>query len=134
MAPNVPLLLEAHFAVPMAGAVLNAINTRLDAATIAYILDHSEAKVLIADSEYHGVIRKALALLDRPLRVVESHDPEGPGGESLGEIDYETLLAAGDPGFEALPPLDEWDSIAVNYTSGTTGNPRACSITIAAPI
>jgi fatty-acyl-CoA synthase len=124
MAPNVPLLLEAHFAVPMAGAVLNAINTRLDAATIAYILDHSEAKVLIADSEYHGVIRKALALLDRPLRVVDSHDPEGPGGESLGEIDYETLLAAGDLGFQALPPEDEWDSISVNYTSGTTGNPK----------
>jgi fatty-acyl-CoA synthase len=132
MAPNVPLLLEAHFAVPMAGAVLNAINTRLDPATIAYILAHSEAKVLIADTEYHGVIGKVLALLERPLRVVDSRDPEGPGGEPpgeppgepLGEIEYEALLAAGDPGFEALPPEDEWDSIAVNYTSGTTGNPK----------
>src|SRR5215468_8825887 len=81
MAPNVPLLLEAHFAVPMAGAILNAINTRLDAGAIAYILEHSEAKLLIADTEYRGVIRKALASLSRPIRVIDSHDPEGPGGE-----------------------------------------------------
>src|SRR6478736_3481639 len=118
MAPNVPLLLEAHFAVPMAGAILNAINTRLDPAAIAYILEHSESKILIADTEYHGVIRKALALLPRLLRVIDSEDPEGPGGERLGEIEYEALLAAGDSGFEAEPPGDEWDSIAVNYTSG----------------
>ena len=124
MAPNVPLLLEAHFAVPMAGAILNAINTRLDPAAIAYILEHSEAKILIADTEYHAVIRKALALLPRPLRVIDSEDPEGPGGERLGAIDYEALLASGDPAFEAEPPGDEWDSIAVNYTSGTTGNPK----------
>jgi len=124
MAPNVPLLLEAHFAVPMAGGILNAINTRLDPAAIAYILEHSEAKVLIADTEYHGVIRKALASLPHPIRVIDSHDPEGPGGERLGEIEYEAFLAAGDPAFEALPPGDEWDSIAVNYTSGTTGNPK----------
>ena len=124
MAPNVPLLLEAHFAVPMAGAILNAINTRLDAAAIAYILEHSEAKILIADTEYHEVIRKALALLPRPLRMIDSDDPEGPGGERLGEMEYEALLAAGDPAFEAAPPGDEWDSIAVNYTSGTTGNPK----------
>ena len=124
MAPNVPLLLEAHFAVPMAGAILNAINTRLDPAAIAYILEHSEAKILIADTEYHAVIRKALALLPRPLRVIDSKDPEGPGGERLGEMEYEALLATGDPAFEAVPPGDEWDSIAVNYTSGTTGNPK----------
>ena len=124
MAPNVPLLLEAHFAVPMAGAILNAINTRLDPAAIAYILEHSEAKILIADTEYHAVIRKALALLPRPLRVIDSEDPEGPGGERLGEMEYEALLAAGDPAFEAVPPGDEWESIAVNYTSGTTGNPK----------
>ena len=124
MAPNVPLLLEAHFAVPMAGAVLNAINTRLDPRTIAYVLAHSEAKLLIADTEYHEVVRKALALLERPIPVVDSDDPEGPGGERLGETDYEALLAAGDPCFEAQPPGDEWDSIAVNYTSGTTGNPK----------
>jgi fatty-acyl-CoA synthase len=124
MAPNVPLLLEAHFAVPMAGAVLNAINTRLDPRTIAYVLAHSEAKLLIADTEYHEVVRKALALLERPIPVVDGDDPEGPGGERLGETDYEALLAAGDPCFEAQPPDDEWDSIAVNYTSGTTGNPK----------
>ena len=124
MAPNVPLLLEAHFAVPMAGAVLNAINTRLDPRTIAYVLAHSEAKLLIADTEYHEVVRKALALLERPIPVVDSDDPEGPGGERLGETEYEALLAAGDPCFEAQPPGDEWDSIAVNYTSGTTGNPK----------
>jgi fatty-acyl-CoA synthase len=124
MAPNVPLLLEAHFAVPMAGAVLNAINTRLDPRTIAYVLAHSEAKLLIADTEYHEVVRKALALLERPIPVVDGDDPEGPGGERLGETDYEALLATGDPCFEAQPPGDEWDSIAVNYTSGTTGNPK----------
>jgi fatty-acyl-CoA synthase len=124
MAPNVPLLLEAHFAVPMAGAILNAINTRLDPAAIAYILEHSEAKILIADTEYHGVIRKALGLLPQPLPVIDSDDPEGPGGERLGAIEYEALLASGDPGFEAEPPGDEWESISVNYTSGTTGNPK----------
>jgi len=124
MAPNVPTLLEAHFAVPMAGGVLNALNTRLDAAALAYILAHSEAKLLIADSEYHAVLRKALALLPAPIPVIDSDDPEGPGGERLGDSDYESVLSSGDPAFTALPPADEWDAIAVNYTSGTTGNPK----------
>ncbi len=124
MAPNVPLLLEAHFGVPMAGAVLNAINTRLDPASIAYILEHSEARLLLADSEYHAVLRKALALLKTPIEVIDSEDPEGPGGERLGRTDYESFLAEGDPGFRAELPPDEWDAIAVNYTSGTTGNPK----------
>ena len=124
MAPNVPLLLEAHFAVPMAGAVLNAINTRLDAATIGYILQHSEAKILVADTEYRAVVRKALAELRRPITVIDSDDLQGPGGERLGEIEYEAFLASGDPSFAPLLPSDEWDSIAVNYTSGTTGNPK----------
>jgi fatty-acyl-CoA synthase len=124
LAPNVPALLEAHFAVPMAGAILNAINTRLDPAAIAYILGHSEAKILITDTEYHAVVARALGALGRPITLIDSDDPEGPGGKRLGEIEYEALLAAGDPDFRPAPLASEWDSISVNYTSGTTGNPK----------
>jgi len=124
MAPNIPAVLEAHFAVPMTGAVLNALNVRLDAAALAFILRHGEAKVLITDTEFHGVMREALALLDRPILVIDLDDSEGPGGERLGEMDYEAFLAAADPAFDPRLPDDEWDAIALNYTSGTTGDPK----------
>ncbi len=123
MAPNVPALLEAHYGVPLAGAVLGALNTRLDARTIAYILAHGEAKVLIADTEYAAVVEAALAQLDRPLTVVDLVDPSAPGKRS-GTTDYDALLALGRPGFVPYAPADEWQAIALNYTSGTTGNPK----------
>jgi fatty-acyl-CoA synthase len=124
MAPNVPEAFEAHFGVPMAGAVLNAINIRLDADTIAFILKHGEAKALITDTEFAPVVGAALAKLDRKPLVIDIADPEGPGGERLGMLDYEGLLAGGDPAFAGLTPQDEWEAIALNYTSGTTGNPK----------
>jgi fatty-acyl-CoA synthase len=124
MAPNVPEAFAAHFGVPMAGAVLNALNIRLDAETIAFILDHGGAKVLITDTEFSPTIGRALALVDKKPLVIDIADPEGPGGELLGELDYEAFLAAGDPDFAELTPGDEWDAIALNYTSGTTGNPK----------
>jgi fatty-acyl-CoA synthase len=124
MAPNVPALLEAHYGVPMAGGVLNALNIRLDAPTIAFILEHGAAKVLITDREFAPVIKDALAALkSRPL-VIDIDDPLGTGGEALGAMDYEAFLASGDPAFEGLKPADEWQAIALNYTSGTTGNPK----------
>src|SRR5260370_19787969 len=128
IAPNIPEAFEAHFGVPMAGAVLDALNIRLDPDTIAFILKHGEAKVLITDGEFAPVIGRALAKLDRKPLVIDIADPLGPGGadggERLGEIDYETLLAEGDPHFAELTPADEWNAIALNYTSGTTGNPK----------
>ena len=124
MGPNVPEAFEAHFGVPMAGAVLNALNIRLDAETIAFILKHGGARVLITDTEFSPTIGRALALLDERPLVIDIADPQGPGGERLGELDYEALLAAGDPDFIELTPEDEWDAISLNYTSGTTGNPK----------
>jgi fatty-acyl-CoA synthase len=125
MAPNIPPLLEAHFGVPMVGAVLNAINTRLDAAAITFILEHSEAKLLIADREYGAVIRAATASLARSIPVIEIDDDQFEGGEhGFGEIGYEAFLAGGDPHFDWQPPAREWQAIALNYTSGTTGNPK----------
>ncbi|MGE5201211.1 MAG: AMP-binding protein, partial [Acidobacteriota bacterium] len=124
MAPNVPEVFEAHFGVPMAGAVLNALNIRLDAETIAFILAHGEAKVLITDREFSPVIEKALSLLERKPLVVDIDDALAVGGRHLGALDYEALLAEGDPDFPWSPPRDEWDAIALNYTSGTTGNPK----------
>jgi fatty-acyl-CoA synthase len=124
MAPNVPEAFEAHFGVPMAGAVLNALNIRLDAETIAFILKHGGARVLIADTEFSPVIGRALSLIDDKPLVIDIADPEGPGGEQLGSLDYEAFIAAGDPDFAGLTPNDEWDAIALNYTSGTTGNPK----------
>ncbi len=124
MAPNVPELLEAHFGVPMAGAVLNALNTRLDPGTIAFILEHGEADVLLTDTEYAPIVKEALLRCARRPLVVDIADPEGPGGERLGALDYEALLAEGDPDFAPLLPEDEWQAIALNYTSGTTGNPK----------
>jgi fatty-acyl-CoA synthase len=121
MAPNIP---EAHFGVPMAGAVLNALNIRLDPATVAFVLRHGEAKVLITDTEFAPVVAQALAQLDQKPVVIDIADVSGPGGERLGEVDYEEFLATGDPAFQEMMPEDEWEAIALNYTSGTTGNPK----------
>ena len=123
MAANTPELFEAHFGVPMAGAVLNAINVRLDAGTVAYILEHSEAKVLVTDTEFAPTVKAALAMLENPPAVIDIVDPAAPG-ERLGTTDYEALLAGGDPTFVPSGPADEWDSITLNYTSGTTGRPK----------
>jgi len=124
MAPNLPEAFEAHFAVPMAGAVLNMLNIRLDADTIAFVLRHGGAKALITDTEFAPVIGQALAQLDRKPLVIDIADAAGPGGARLGELEYEGFLATGDPGFAEILPGDEWDAIALNYTSGTTGNPK----------
>ena len=127
MLPNTPPMVEAHFGVPMAGAVLNALNTRLDPETLAFMLDHGEAKVVIVDPEFSGVLKKALALRQssRPMLVIDVQDPLYTGvSEPIGSMDYETFLARGDAQFEWQLPADEWDAIALNYTSGTTGNPK----------
>ena len=124
MAPNVPALLEAHYAVPMVGAVLNAINYRLDARTIAFILQHGAARVLIADREFSGVIAEALKRLRHKIAVVDIDDPQAAGGKSLGETEYEKFLSEGDAEFAWRPPDDEWQAICLNYTSGTTGDPK----------
>jgi fatty-acyl-CoA synthase len=124
MAPNVPELFEAHFGVPMTGAVLNAINTRLDAETIAFILDHGGARLLIADREFSAAIGKALSLVKTRPIVIDIDDVLAPPGALLGECDYENFIAAGDADFAWRNPADEWDAIALNYTSGTTGNPK----------
>ncbi len=125
MAANTPELYEAHFAVPMAGAVLNALNTRLDAGTLAYILGHSESRVLITDREFAGSVGEALAALKNPPTVIDIDDPLAPNpGPRQGEIDYEALLARGDPAYAWQPPTDEWNAISLNYTSGTTGRPK----------
>jgi fatty-acyl-CoA synthase len=125
MLPNVPAMFEAHFGVPMCGAVLNTLNTRLDAEAIAFMLQHGEARVLLTDREFAPVVGKALAMLgpQRPL-VIEVEDDTAPPGARLGELDYEQLLAEGDPDYAWQLPADEWDAIALNYTSGTTGNPK----------
>ena len=122
LAPNVPALLEAHYAVAMAGAVLNALNYRLDARTIAFILGHGNAKLLIADREFGALAREALQGLGRDIPLVEIAD--GDNGPSLGGTEYEAFLAEGDPAAAWSPPVDEWAAIALNYTSGTTGNPK----------
>jgi fatty-acyl-CoA synthase len=125
MLANTPAMLEAHYGVPMAGAVLNTLNTRLDAAIIAFTLDHGEAKVLITDREFSRTIKEALALAKAKPLVVDYDDPEFTGpGERLGSIEYEEFLAGGDPDFTWQMPPDEWDAISLNYTSGTTGDPK----------
>ena len=124
MLPNSPAMLEAHHGVPMGGAVLNALNTRLDAATLAFILEHGEARALITDTEFAPVMREALARLGRDLLVIDVDDPQGPGGERLGTLDYEALLEEGEADAAPILPADEWQAIALNYTSGTTGNPK----------
>jgi fatty-acyl-CoA synthase len=125
MLPNVPAMLEAHHGVPMCGAVLNTINTRLDPPTIAYILEHGEAKVLITDREYAAQVGPALARMKKPPLVIDVDDPLHTGpGERLGTIEYEEFIAGGDPGYVGPPVTDESSAIALNYTSGTTGNPK----------
>ena len=124
IAPNIPEALECALAVPMIGAVLNANNTRLDADTIAYILDHGEAKILLVDTEYAGLARAALDIAGLSIPVIDIEDPEGPGGAAIGQATYDALLAEGDPDFAYRLPEDEWDAIALNYTSGTTGRPK----------
>ncbi|MCH8037592.1 MAG: acyl-CoA synthetase [Proteobacteria bacterium] len=131
MAPNTPPMFEAHYGVPMAGAVLNALNVRLDAATIGFILSHGEAKALITDTAFSATVKAALAQFEGDILVIDIDDPlagdeiaAGGGGERLGALDYEALLAEGDPDFAWSPPADEWQAISLNYTSGTTGNPK----------
>ena len=124
MAPNVPALFDAHFGVPMAGAVLNPLNTRLDADIIAHTLQHAEAKVLITDTEFAPVVKAALTQLEIKPYVIDIADPAVPNGERLGEIEYEAFLETGDPSLEWSLPEDEWNAISLCYTSGTTGNPK----------
>jgi fatty-acyl-CoA synthase len=125
MLNNTPEMYECHFGVPVTGAVLNALNTRLDAETIAFMLQHAETKLLITDREYSPIMAKALAVLGHAITVIDVDDPEYAGpGERLGSIDYEAFIAAGDPAFAWSGPDDEWDAISLSYTSGTTGNPK----------
>jgi len=124
MLANTPEMYEMHFGVAMTGGVLNTLNTRLDADAIAFMLQHGEAKVLITDTEFSPTVAKALAKLDRKPLVVDVDDALGPGGNRIGELDYETFLAQGDPEFRWTHPGDEWNAISLNYTSGTTGNPK----------
>jgi fatty-acyl-CoA synthase len=125
MLPNVPAMNEVHFAVPMTGAVLNALNIRLDAPSIAFQLDHGAAKIILVDPEFAGVISEALNLMsgEKPF-VIDIDDASFKGGKRIGEIEYEAALAQGDPAFVARLPADEWNAIALSYTSGTTGNPK----------
>ncbi len=125
LATNTPELLEAHFGVPLMGGVLNAINTRLDAKSIAFILDHGEARILFVDREFSATARQALALLSRRIPVIDIDDPAFEGeGARIGEKDFEAFLEEGDETEAFAGPADEWDPIALNYTSGTTGNPK----------
>ena len=125
MLPNTPAMYECHFGVPMTGAVLNTLNTRLDAEAIAFMLEHGEASVLITDREFAPIVGPALKKLSRQILVIDVDDPEYTGpGERLGTLEYEAFLGDGDPEFAWHRPADEWDAIALNYTSGTTGNPK----------
>jgi fatty-acyl-CoA synthase len=125
MLANTPAMLECHYGVPMCGAVLNTLNTRLDAAALAFMLDHGEAKALIIDREFSGVMAQALKLATVHPLVIDYDDPEYDGaGERIGEIEYEALVAEGDEAYRRTAPIDEWDAISLNYTSGTTGDPK----------
>jgi len=125
MLPNIPEMFECHFGVPVTGAVLNALNYRLDAQTIAFILNHGEAKFLITDTEFSTTVKDALTQIGRDVTVIDVDDEEAEvRGKMLGEKDYEALLAEGDEDFAWRLPGDEWDAISLNYTSGTTGNPK----------
>ena len=124
IAPNTPAMLEAHYGVPMAGAVLNSLNVRLDAATIAFVLQHGEAKALITDRELSAVVAAALGQIENRPLVIDVDDPLAEGGALIGDVEYEALLAEGDPNTDFGEPQDEWQSISLLYTSGTTGNPK----------
>ena len=126
MLPNTPPMVEAHFGIPMAGAVLNTLNTRLDPEAVAFMLDHGEARAIVVDPEFAAIVKKALALRQSkaPLLVVDVEDALYGEGQKIGGLTYEALVAEGDPAFEWQYPGDEWDAIALNYTSGTTGNPK----------
>jgi fatty-acyl-CoA synthase len=125
MLPNIPPMLEAHYGVPMTGAVLNCLNTRLDAPALAFMLDHGETKILITDREFAPVIKETLKLAKVKPLIIDFDDMEFPQtGERLGKIEYEEFIADGDPEFAWSLPADEWDALALNYTSGTTGNPK----------
>ena len=124
IAPNIPEALECALALPLLGAVLNANNVRLDAGTIAYILEHGEAKVLLVDTEFSAMAAEAVRQSGRDILIVDIEDSEGPGGARIGELTYDALLQEGDPEFPYTLPDDEWDALALNYTSGTTGRPK----------
>jgi fatty-acyl-CoA synthase len=124
MAPNIPEMLEAHNGVPMLGAVLCPINTRLDAAALAFILEHGEAKALLTDREHSAVVARALAQLEKKPLVIDIDDPLAAGGERISDTDYESFIASGDPAHPVRLPDVEWQAITLNYTSGTTGNPK----------
>ena len=124
MLPNVPAMVEAHFGVSMMGGVLNALNIRLDADAIAFILEHGEARVLLTDREFSETIRAALSKLDSDIYVIDVDDATYSGGELLGAIEYEDFIAGGDPEYPWVWPTDEWNACSLNYTSGTTGNPK----------
>lgn len=124
IAANIPAFLDAHYGVPLTGAVLNSINIRLDATNIAFILDHSECDVLLVDTAFSSVVKKALALCSRNPLIIDIEDPLSEGGDRLGEIEYKALLQEGDPNFNGNMIHNEWQALALNYTSGTTGNPK----------
>ena len=124
MLPNIPAMYEVHFGVPMTGAVLNTLNTRLDASAIGFMLQHAAAKVLITDREFSSTIEQALSQVDVKPLVIDVDDPMHDGGRLLGEVEYERFISEGDPEFKWAPPADEWNAISLNYTSGTTGNPK----------
>ena len=124
MLPNIPAMFEAHFAIPMSGAVIHALNIRLDAEALAFQLGHSGARILLTDREFSATVKAALAQLEIPPLVIDVDDVLADGGELIGEIEYEDLLESGDPEFSWKLPEDEWQAIALGYTSGTTGNPK----------
>jgi fatty-acyl-CoA synthase len=124
VAPNTPAMLEAHLGVPLSGAVLNAINCRLDAEGVGFILRHGECKVLLVDREFSAMVRQAVAGMAQPPRIIDINDLDAPPGAAIGETDYESFIASGDPAFAGIFPTDEWSPIALNYTSGTTGDPK----------
>jgi fatty-acyl-CoA synthase len=126
MAANTPELFESHYTIPMTGGVVNTINTRLDARTVSYILDHSDCKVFIVDRQFHQVAKEALANVSRKIIVIDIDDQQAGLGDlpSIGELEYESFLLSGEEGYEWVRPQDEWQAISLNYTSGTTGNPK----------
>ena len=126
MAPNIPELFEAHYSVPMIGAVLNAINTRLDSKTVEYILKHGDAKAFIVDCQFHDVVKKAIEGLNKKILIIDIDDKQADLKDAgkFGEFEYESFLNEGDINYVWKRPKDEWQAISLNYTSGTTGNPK----------